>query len=183
MRSPKVAIFTSLALTTLLAQSQPNPPTPQQKPTAQTAGATNARTFTGTIVAAECPQASTLTSRSSYGDRSAAASPASSSPSDKTAPAASTKQVEKSVYDLQREVFKRCRVDNNKTTAFAVVTDDGSFYKLDDAGNRQVSEAGKTDKGKTNIRGMRVTVTGTPQGDTLTVQSLSKTDKPFSASS
>jgi hypothetical protein len=61
------------------------------------------------------------------------------------------------------------------------LTDDGSFYKLDDAGNSQVlSQAGGSDpKAKKNIKNMRVTVTGTVQGDGLKVESLTKTDKPF----
>jgi hypothetical protein len=61
------------------------------------------------------------------------------------------------------------------------VSDDGSFYKLDDAGNNQVkSLAGSdSDKHKKSLKNMRVTVTGTVQGDTLQVQSLNKSDKPF----
>ena len=86
---------------------------------------------------------------------------------------------EKSVYDLEREVLKHCPADNS-TTSFAVLTDDGSFYKLDDAGNNQVkSQHSDSDKHKQKIRNMRVTVTGTVQGDSLKVQSLTKTDKPF----
>ena len=87
----------------------------------------------------------------------------------------------KSVFDMQHEVTRHCAA-NNKTTAFAVLTDDGSFYKLDDTGNTQVtSQAGGDDpKQKKNVKNMRVTVTGVPQGDTLKVQTLAKTDKPFS---
>ena len=44
----------------------------------------------------------------------------------------------KSVYDLEGEVFRHCPA-SNMLTAFAVVSDDGSFYKLDDAGNTQVT--------------------------------------------
>jgi len=86
----------------------------------------------------------------------------------------------KSVYDLQHDVTRKCAA-NNKTTAFAVLTDEGSFYKLDDTGNTQVtSQAGGEDAKKKNVKNMRVTVTGVPQGDTLKVSTLAKSDKPFS---
>jgi len=75
---------------------------------------------------------------------------------------------QKSIYDLQRDVTRHCAA-GNKTTAFAVVTDDGSFMKLDENGNTQVkSAAGKSAKN------MKVTINGSAEGDTLKVQTLSK---------
>jgi len=130
---------------------------------------TDARTWTGTIVNATCSQAADLPSASS--------SQSTSSTDQKTTKAAKNKEL--SVYDLEREVTKHCPADNN-TTAFAVLTDDGSFYKLDDTGNSQVkAQSSSSEKSKTKIKNMRVTVTGTVQGDSLKVQSLTKTDKPF----
>jgi hypothetical protein len=120
------------------------------------------RSFTGTVVDANCSQSSSLTSRSSSA-------------------ADATDKKYKSVYDLEREVIKHCPA-STASTAFAVVTDEGNFYKLDEAGNTQVkSQAGISDSGKDKkkLKNMRVTGTGTLEGDTLKVQSLTKTDKPF----
>jgi len=76
----------------------------------------------------------------------------------------------KSIYDLQRDVTRHCAAKNT-TTAFALVTDDGQFLKLDDAGNTQVkSSAGK------NMKNMKVSVTGTANGENLQVASLTRTD-------
>ena len=184
MRSLRyVAITTTLASAIIFAQSQTTPakptspaPSGQAASSAATTGTPMtgyARTYNATVVSAECSQASILASSGSYADR------ATSSASTETAAAASSNKENKSVYDKQREVLKHCRA-NDKSTAFAVVTDDGSFYKLDEAGNSQVTSAAGSDKEKKkNLKNMRVTVTGTPQGDTLKVQSLSKTDKPF----
>jgi len=153
------------------AQAQPSQTQPASA--AQAAGGAYSRTFTGTIVNAECSQASLLTSSASFADRAEqSASSSSSSPT-------SANKENKSVYDKQREILKHCRA-NDKAAAFAVVTDDGSFYKLDEAGNSQVTSLAGSDKEKTkNLKNLRVTVTGTPQGDTLKVQSLAKSDKPF----
>jgi hypothetical protein len=90
----------------------------------------------------------------------------------------------KSVYDLQREVLKHCPATNS-TTAFALVLDDGSFYKLDDAGNTQVTSlarSSESEKQKKTLKNMRVTGSGNVQGDTLKVGSLTKSDKPFGGS-
>ena len=59
---------------------------------------------------------------------------------------------------------------HGSVTSFAVMTDDGAFLKLDEAGNAQVRSvvAGKSPKN------MKVTVTGSVEGDTLKVQSLAK---------
>jgi len=172
---------------------QSNKPAPQMS--SPTGANANSNTFTGTIVNADCSQASTLTNTSLYADRSAPSSTspatsstgqdasASSKSTTDTSKASSVGKDYKSVYDREREVLKRCPA-NNSTTAFAIVTDAGSFYKLDDAGNTQVtSQAGSdSDKKKKAVKNMRVTVTGMVQGDTLKVQSLTKTDKKFGES-
>src|SRR5215813_13362663 len=181
MRSLKCIVSIMLASAAMMAQPQSNPPNSQaEKPdqkAATAASTANSRTFTGTIVNATCSQASSLTNRSSFADRSGA--PSTLAEGTKNAPASSTDKDYKSVYDLEAEVFRHCPA-SNKLTAFAVVSDDGGFYKLDDAGNNQVkSLAGSDSDKRTSLKNMRVTVTGTVQGDTLQVQSLSKADKPF----
>jgi len=122
-----------------------------------------------------------------YSAADAAAPKDSTSSADGTKPSPASTTISKnykSVYDLQREVLKHCPATNS-TTAFAVVTDDGSFYKLDDAGNTQVtsiSGSSEPKKQKQTLKNMRVTGSGTVQGDTLKVGSLTKSDKPFGGS-
>lgn len=114
------------------------------------------RTFTGTIVNADCSQAAALKS----------------APGTYSADAAKEKSKEnmKSIYDLQREVIGHCAA-KKETSAFALVSDDGQFFKLDDAGNTQVkSNAGK------KIKDMKVSVSGAATGDTLQVATLTRTD-------
>jgi len=183
MRLLKYVVITMTLSAMIFAQSQANPPSPAQAQPSQTqpargasadrssssTGTAYSRTFTATIVNAECSQASILSSASATESKESTASSTSSS------------KENRSVYDKQREVLKHCRA-NDKTTAFAVLTDDGNFYKLDESGNGQVtSQAGSDKEKKKNLKNMRVTVTGTPQGDTLKVESLAKTDKPFGA--
>jgi len=157
---------------------------PAQSKTSMATSDANSRNFTGTIVDANCSQASSLTMRSSAAD---AATPKDSTSPDSTKPSPASTTISKnykSVYDLQREVLKHCPA-TNATTAFAVVTDDGSFYKLDDAGNTQVtspSGASESGKQKKTLKNMRVTGSGTVQGDTLKIGSLTKSDKPFGGS-
>jgi hypothetical protein len=175
------------------AQASPSTQTQADRPSTTTGGA-DSRTWTGTIVNATCSQASNLPGSSSFADRTASSSTSATTASsagqssskamtgkENSANSTSSDKSNKSVYDLEKEVLKRCPA-NTGATSFAVLTDDGSFYKLDDAGNSQVmSQAGgsDSDKNKKKIKNMRVTVTGTVQGDSLKVQSLTKTDKPF----
>ena len=171
-------------------QAAPPAKTQAESPSAST-GAANTRTFTGTIVNATCSQASSLMRSGSFADQSAPAASKSTTAGPKETQAAGTKDTQasststnkenKSVYDMQRDVMRHCPATSS-VTAFAVLTDDGNFYKLDDAGNTQVmSQAGgsDSDKHKKGLKNMRVTVTGTVQGESLKVQSLTKTDKPF----
>jgi hypothetical protein len=156
---------------------------PAQSKTSMATWDANSRNFMGTIVDANCSQASSLTMRYSAAD----AAPKDSTSTDSTKPNPGSTTISKnykSVYDLQREVLKHCPATNS-TTAFAVVTDDGSFYKLDDAGNTQVtslSGASESEKQKKTLKNMRVTGSGTVQGDALKVGSLTKSDKPFGGS-
>jgi hypothetical protein len=158
---------------------------PAQSKTSMATSDANSLNFTGTIVDANCSQASSLTMRYSAADAATPKDSTSSTDSTKPSPASTTIDKNyKSVYDLQREVLKHCPATNS-TTAFAVVTDDGSFYKLDDAGNTQVtslSGAAESEKQKKTLKNMRVTGSGTVQGDTLKVGSLTKSDKPFGGS-
>jgi hypothetical protein len=181
-----LVVISALASAILLAQQNPpanpqaNPAAkpPADKPTTQADRASTASsskdswTWTGTIVNATCSEASNLPSAGSH-----AAASTSSSTSSPTSTSSANKN-EKSVYDLQKEVFKHCAA-NEKATAFAVLTDDGKFYKLDDAGNTQVTTQATDPKGKKKVKDLRVTVTGTVEGDIVKVQSLTKTDKPF----
>ena len=204
MQPLKGIVMAMLAGTVMLAQ-EPNAPAANKplgdpgvqadRPAAQTPPAqsktsmatpdANSRNFTGTIVDANCSQASSLTTRYSAADAATPKDSTSSTDSTKPSPASTTiSKNYKSVYDLEREVLKHCPA-TNATTAFAVVTDDGSFYKLDDAGNTQVtslSGASESEKQKKTLKNMRVTGSGTVQGDTLKVGSLTKSDKPFGGS-
>jgi hypothetical protein len=158
---------------------------PAQSKTSMATSDLNSRNFTGTLVDANCSQASSLTMRYSAADAAPPKDSTSSTDSTKPSPASTTiSKNYKSVYELQREALKRCPATNS-TTAFAVLTDDGSFYKLDDAGNTQVtslSGASESEKQKKTLKNMRVTGSGTVQGDTLKVGSLTKSDKPFGGS-
>ena len=158
---------------------------PAQSKTSMATSDANSRNFTGTIVDVNCSQASSLTMRYSAADAATPKDSTSSTDSTKPSPASTTiSKNYKSVYDLQREVLKHCPATNS-TKAFAVVTDDGSFYKLDDAGNTQVtslSGSSQSEKQKKTLKNLRVTGSGTVQGDTLKVGSLTKSDKPFGVS-
>ena len=205
MQPRKGIVIAMLAGTVMLAQ-EPNTPAankpltgdpgvqadrpaaqtpPAQSKTSMATSDANSLNFTGTIADANCSQASSLTMRYSAADAATPKGSTSSTDSTKPSPASTTIDKNyKSVYDLEREVLKHCPATNS-TTAFAVVTDDGSFYKLDDAGNTQVtslSGAAESEKQKKTLKNMRVTGSGTVQGDTLKVGSLTKSDKPFGGS-
>jgi len=96
----------------------------------------SAKTYTGTIVDANCTQASDLTSASNK-----------------------TK--------AKNDVMKHCQASSN-TTSFALLTKDGNFLKLDDGGNSKLTSMSDSKKN------MKVTVTGTVEGDTLKVETVAK---------
>jgi hypothetical protein len=69
--------------------------------------------------------------------------------------------------DAKKDVLKHCQ-PTASTKSYALLTDDGSFLALDETGNSQVAAqmAGK--------KNTKVSVTGTVDGSTLKVQSLTK---------
>jgi hypothetical protein len=69
----------------------------------------------------------------------------------------------------KKDVLKHCQ-PTTATKSYALLTDDGSFFALDEAGNSQVTAQMAGDKKKS----LRVSVTGTVEGNTLKVQSLTK---------
>jgi len=148
------------------SSAQATPATQAAQPSITQAAASSAMTYKGTIVNADCSQASALTSSrsASYADRGSTAGGDANSTSTKT----SIDKNPKSVYDLQHDVMRHCAA-SSKVSSFALLTDDGQFLKLDDAGNTQV----KGSDAKT-IKNMKASVAGTVEGDTLKVQSLTK---------
>jgi len=133
------------------------------------ADAAGARTYTGTIVNANCTPASGLTSIDTRSERESSSSTAAGAEHSSSTSSKSTTTKTKSSADAKKDVLRHCQADHN-TTSFAVLTGDGTFLKLDEAGNIQVKgiAAGKS------LKNMKVTVTGSAEGDTLKVQSLSK---------
>lgn len=129
----------------------------------------SARTYTGTIVDANCSQASALMgpTAGSYADRPAGAP-------DQTGAAPTTKRATKAATETaKKNVLRHCSPTAN-TTQFALLTDDGNFIKLDDTGNQEVISKLMGGKKTTMMKNLRASVTGTVQGDTLKVQSISK---------
>jgi hypothetical protein len=95
-----------------------------------------------------------------------AGSSASASASADTTSARSSSSKAKSTDSMKKDVLRRCGVSSS-TTSYAILTDDGNFYKLDDSGAQQV----KSNKWGKNTK---VTVNGSVSGDTLSVQSMNK---------
>ena len=96
----------------------------------------SAKTYTGTIVDANCSQAGDLSSASNKSK-------------------------------AKNDVVKHCQASSS-TTSFALVTNDGSFLKLNDDGNSKLASMSYSKKN------MKATVTGTVEGDTLKVETLAK---------
>jgi len=147
------------------SSAQAAPATQAAQPSTQ-ASASSSMTYKGTIVNADCSQASALTSSRSanYADRGSTEGGDAAS----STPKANIDKNPKSVYDLQHDVMRHCTA-SSKVTSFALLTDDGQFFKLDDAGNTQVK--GTDAKA---IKNMKVSVAGSVEGDILKVQSLAK---------
>jgi hypothetical protein len=70
--------------------------------------------------------------------------------------------------NAKKDVLKHCQ-PTASTKSYAILTDDGSFLALDETGNSQVTA--QQIAGKKNTK---VSVTGTVDGSTLKVQSLTK---------
>jgi hypothetical protein len=66
------------------------------------------------------------------------------------------------------DVLKHCQ-PTASTKSYALLTDDGNFLTLDDTGNSQVTAQFSEKK-----KNMKASVTGTAEGNTLKVQSLTK---------
>src|SRR4051812_40438597 len=135
-----LVVITAIAAAPMVAQNPKTPPAPadpgasnrsQADRTTTTSSASDSRTWTGTIVNANCSQASNLPSAGSYADRTGSTSTASTSSTSSKSTAAGANDTstssktkgtnDKSVYDLESEVLKRCPADNT-ITAFAVLT-------------------------------------------------------------
>jgi hypothetical protein len=68
---------------------------------------------------------------------------------------------------MRKTILRHCAI-NPGSTEFALLNDQGNFYKLDESGNLQVILGTET-----TTRRIRMTITGSVDGDTLKVQSLS----------
>jgi hypothetical protein len=97
-------------------------------------------------------------------------------------PAGALSHVSLSPANRKKNILRFCAT-NASTTAFALLTDDGELWKLDENGNSEViwqwapTTATIVDKeGKVVRRVMKASVIGMVEGDTLNVQSLSKID-------
>jgi type 1 fimbria pilin len=78
---------------------------------------------------------------------------------------------ENGVEKVKAHSIKCAQMANCAKSGYAVVTDEGKLYKLDDAGNAKVADilkATKVDKG------LQVEVEGTVDGDTLKVKTISE---------
>jgi hypothetical protein len=104
----------------------------------------SAKTYTGIVLDANCADASKLTGASS-----------------------ATSSSKKSADDIKKEVLRSC-APTASASAFAILTEDGNFLKLDESGNSQIKS------NKLNTRNTKISVTGMAEGDTLKVQSVNK---------
>ena len=78
---------------------------------------------------------------------------------------------ENGVEKVKAHSIKCAQMANCAKSGYAVVTEEGKLYKLDDAGNTKVADilkATKVDKG------LQVQVEGTVDGDVLKVQTISE---------
>jgi len=76
-----------------------------------------------------------------------------------------------------KDFAKKCPV-NSSTSAFAIVTSEGQFYKFDESGNSKVTAmlgGGSSDSNNRNFKkgkNKQVSVSGSLQGDTIKVESV-----------
>jgi len=148
------AIAIPLAAAILFAQSD-------SRRTSGQADLGGTHTYTGVIVDANCSQANALTGLS----------PSSSSdPTTATSSRSTTKKT--AVAMAKKDVLKQCQ-PTASTTGYALLTEDGNFFKLDETGNKEVMSkmSGGTKK---VVKGMKASINGAVEGDTLKVQSLTK---------
>jgi hypothetical protein len=136
-------------------------------PETQSPSEVRAYSYTGDVVNANCYQAAMIVNRNSRRVSPAVAAANAFTRENKPVPSASPKK--------KKEILRHCSV-NPGTTEFALLNDDGNFLKLDERGNVEVAthvtpgKAGPRPVG----RRIRVLVTGSVDGATLIVQSVSK---------
>jgi hypothetical protein len=136
----RLAILVQLAAAAGLAQSQ-------------------AHEYVGDIVNANCFQAQKIVNRNSRGELALANRNAFTRSSEKAVPNSPS---------VRRKILRHCAI-NPGTTSFAIVSDDGNFFKLDEAGNRDVLS-----QISTSTKRLKARVTGSVDRDALVVKSLSK---------
>ena len=84
--------------------------------------------YVGSIVNANCYQAQKIVNRNSRGELGL---------TNRNAFTPSSHKVIVNSPSTRRQILRHCAI-NPGTTAFAIVSDDGNFFKLDEAGNRDV---------------------------------------------
>jgi len=114
-------------------------------------------TYVGDVVTANCMQAAKIVSRNSRGYVPPGVNAFTGSRNENLQTAR-----------LRGAILRHCSI-NPGATAFALLTDDGNFFRLDETGNFEVlsQTTGMNKK-------VRVTVTGFVDRETLNVQTLSK---------
>jgi hypothetical protein len=124
-------------------------------------------TYTGNIVNANCYQAAAIMNRNSRGYAPVKASSAFNRESHKPVPNATPRK--------KKEILRHCSI-NPGTTAFALLNNEGNFFKLDDKGNLEVMSqiTGGEAHARSGPRKVTVSVTGSVDGDTLIVRTISK---------
>jgi hypothetical protein len=119
---------------------------------------TRPHTYVGEIVSANCMQAAQIVNRNSRGY----------TPPNGVNAFTGTRYKPLQTSGIRKSIMRHCPV-NPGSTAFALLTDDGNFFKLDEAGNFEViAQTSSRDKN------VRVTITGFIDRETLNVKSLSK---------
>lgn len=124
-------------------------------------------TYTGEIVNANCYQAAEIVNRNSRGYTPVTTANTFVPQSQKVVANASPKK--------KKEILRHCPI-NPGTTQFALLNDDGNFLKLDENGNGHVMNTITADNPGPGscVRKIRVEVTGSVDGETLIVRSVSK---------
>ena len=114
-------------------------------------------TYVGEVVNANCLQAAQIVNRNSRGYVPPGVS-------------AFTVSRYKNLHTAgtRMSILRHCSI-NPGTTAFALLTDDGNFFRLDETGNFEVLS-----QTTSMAKKVRVTVTGFVDRETLNVQTLSK---------
>jgi hypothetical protein len=118
-----------------------------------------AHDYVGDIVNANCFQAQKIVNRNSRGELGLTSGNAFTRSSQKAVPNSPS---------VRRKILRHCAI-NPGTTVFAIVGDDGNFFKLDETGNREVLS-----QITTSTKRLKARVTGSVDRDALNVKSFSK---------